>query len=85
VAEAGVSDGLEVGNVAHCIRTRTAVPASAIVAATVFCSLELAEIRQASFQTLMDFTDPVIRGVSVFHCHPINHEDKGMMARILFE
>ena len=34
---------------------------------------------------IMDFTDPVIRGMSVFHCHLLNHEDKGMMAKILFE
>jgi FtsP/CotA-like multicopper oxidase with cupredoxin domain len=33
---------------------------------------------------VMDFTDPVIRGMSVFHCHLLNHEDKGMMAKILF-
>lgn len=34
---------------------------------------------------IVDFTNPVIRGVSVFHCHLLNHEDKGMMAKILFE
>jgi len=34
---------------------------------------------------VMDFTDPVIRGMSVFHCHLLNHADKGMMAKILFE
>ena len=34
---------------------------------------------------VMDFTDPVIRGMSVFHCHLLNHEDKGMMAKILFQ
>jgi suppressor of ftsI len=34
---------------------------------------------------IMDFTDPIIRGMSVFHCHLLNHEDKGMMAKILFE
>jgi suppressor of ftsI len=34
---------------------------------------------------IMDFTDPVIRGVSVFHCHLLSHEDKGMMAKILFK
>jgi suppressor of ftsI len=34
---------------------------------------------------VMDFTDPVIRGVSVFHCHLLSHEDKGMMAKIVFE
>jgi suppressor of ftsI len=34
---------------------------------------------------IMDFTNPVIRGMSVFHCHLLNHEDKGMMAKILFK
>lgn len=32
---------------------------------------------------VMDFTDPVIRGVSLFHCHLLSHEAKWMMARIL--
>jgi len=27
----------------------------------------------------------IIRGMSVFHCHLLSHEDKGMMAKILFE
>jgi len=27
----------------------------------------------------------VIRGMSLFHCHLLNHEDKGMMAKIVFE
>jgi suppressor of ftsI len=34
---------------------------------------------------IMDFTDPVIRGMSLFHCHLLSHEDKGMMAKILFQ
>lgn len=34
---------------------------------------------------VMDFTDPIIRGMSLFHCHLLNHEDKGMMAKILFQ
>jgi suppressor of ftsI len=38
-----------------------------------------------SVDLIMDFTDPIIRGVSVFHCHLLSHEDKGMMAKILFE
>src|SRR5712672_1846119 len=38
-----------------------------------------------SVDVIMDFTDPVIRGMSVFHCHLLNHEDKGMMAKVLFE
>jgi FtsP/CotA-like multicopper oxidase with cupredoxin domain len=38
-----------------------------------------------SVDLIMDFTDPVIRGMSVFHCQLLNQEDKGMMAGILFE
>jgi len=38
-----------------------------------------------SVDLIMDFSDPIIRGMSVFHCHLLNHEDKGMMAKILFE
>ena len=34
---------------------------------------------------MMDFTDPIIKGMSVFHCHLLKHEDKGMMAKILFQ
>ena len=34
---------------------------------------------------VMDFTDPIIRGMSLFHCHLLKHEDKGMMAKILFQ
>jgi len=34
---------------------------------------------------ILDFTDPVIKGMAVFHCHLLNHEDKGMMAKILFK
>jgi suppressor of ftsI len=33
---------------------------------------------------VMDFTDPIIRGMSLFHCHLLKHEDKGMMAKVLF-
>jgi FtsP/CotA-like multicopper oxidase with cupredoxin domain len=32
---------------------------------------------------VIDFTNPVIKGMSLFHCHLLNHEDKGMMAKIL--
>jgi suppressor of ftsI len=38
-----------------------------------------------SVDVVMDFTNPIIKGMSVFHCHLLNHEDKGMMAKILFE
>jgi FtsP/CotA-like multicopper oxidase with cupredoxin domain len=34
---------------------------------------------------ILDFTEPVIKGMAVFHCHLLNHEDKGMMAKILFK
>jgi FtsP/CotA-like multicopper oxidase with cupredoxin domain len=38
-----------------------------------------------SADVILDLTDPVIKGMSVFHCHLLNHEDKGMMAKILFK
>lgn len=31
---------------------------------------------------LMDFRDPIIRGTFMFHCHILDHEDAGMMAKI---
>jgi len=34
---------------------------------------------------ILDFTNPIIKGMSVFHCHLLNHEDKGMMAKILIK
>lgn len=40
---------------------------------------------EGTIDTVMDFTNPVIRGVAVFHCHILSHEDKGMMAKILFK
>jgi len=39
----------------------------------------------SSVDLVMDFTDPIIRGMSLFHCHLLSHEDKGMMAKILFQ
>jgi suppressor of ftsI len=38
-----------------------------------------------SVDVILDFTDPIIKGMSLFHCHLLNHEDKGMMAKILFK
>jgi len=38
-----------------------------------------------SVDVILDFTNAVIKGMSVFHCHLLNHEDKGMMAKILFQ
>jgi suppressor of ftsI len=35
-----------------------------------------------SLVLLMDFRDPIIRGEFVFHCHILDHEDRGMMAKI---
>jgi suppressor of ftsI len=39
---------------------------------------------RGSVDLVMDFTDPIIRGTSLFHCHLLNHEDKGMMAKVSF-
>ncbi len=35
-----------------------------------------------SLVLLMDFRDPIIRGEFLFHCHILDHEDQGMMAKI---
>ena len=40
---------------------------------------------QGNVDLMMDFTDPIIRGISLFHCHLLSHEDKGMMAKIPFK
>jgi suppressor of ftsI len=40
---------------------------------------------RGTVDVVMDFTNPLIKGMSLFHCHLLNHEDKGMMAKILFE
>jgi FtsP/CotA-like multicopper oxidase with cupredoxin domain len=40
---------------------------------------------KATADVVLDATDPVIRGMAVFHCHILNHEDKGMMAKVLFK
>jgi suppressor of ftsI len=40
---------------------------------------------RGSADVILDLTDPVIKGMSVFHCHLLNHEDKGMMAKVLFK
>ena len=38
-----------------------------------------------SVDVILDFTDSVIKGMAVFHCHLLNHEDKGMMAKVLLK
>jgi suppressor of ftsI len=40
---------------------------------------------EGSVDLIMDFTDRSIKGMSLFHCHLLSHEDKGMMAKILFK
>jgi suppressor of ftsI len=38
--------------------------------------------KPGSIKVLVDFRNPVIRGTFVFHCHILDHEDGGMMAKI---
>jgi FtsP/CotA-like multicopper oxidase with cupredoxin domain len=37
-----------------------------------------------TIDVILDARQPVVRGMAVFHCHMIRHEDKGMMAKVLF-
>ena len=36
----------------------------------------------SSLKVMLPFTDPVIVGKFVYHCHAVDHEDKGMMGVI---
>jgi suppressor of ftsI len=38
--------------------------------------------KRGSITLLADFSNPVIRGTFLFHCHILDHEDGGMMAKI---
>jgi len=38
--------------------------------------------RQKFGRSDYEFTDPIIRGTSLFHCHLLKHEDQRMMAKI---
>ena len=33
---------------------------------------------------MMYFTDAIIRGTSLFHCHLLNQDNKEMMAKVVF-
>jgi len=37
---------------------------------------------QGVLKVVIPFTDPVITGCFVYHCHAVDHEDKGMMGVI---
>jgi suppressor of ftsI len=36
----------------------------------------------STLKVVIPFTDPVISGRFVYHCHAVDHEDKGMMGII---
>jgi FtsP/CotA-like multicopper oxidase with cupredoxin domain len=38
--------------------------------------------RASHVKVIVDFRDPRIRGIFFYHCHILDHEDNGMMARI---
>jgi suppressor of ftsI len=40
---------------------------------------------QSTVDLVMDIRSPAIRGLAVLHCHILSHEDKGMMAKVLFQ
>ena len=39
-------------------------------------------VHHGTLKVIIPFTDPVIVGRFVYHCHSVNHEDKGMMGVI---
>ncbi len=40
------------------------------------------QVHPSQTKVLIDFRDPVIRGTFLYHCHILDHEDGGMMAKI---
>ncbi len=40
------------------------------------------QVVPATVKVLIDFRDPTIRGTFLYHCHILDHEDGGMMAKI---
>jgi suppressor of ftsI len=38
--------------------------------------------KPGTVKILIDFRDPLVRGTFVFHCHILDHEDGGMMAKV---
>jgi suppressor of ftsI len=41
--------------------------------------------RPGTVTLLVDFRNPIVRGTFMFHCHILDHEDRGMMATIRVE
>jgi FtsP/CotA-like multicopper oxidase with cupredoxin domain len=39
--------------------------------------------RPGEIKVIIPFTDPEIVGRFVYHCHAVDHEDKGMMGTVL--
>jgi len=40
------------------------------------------QVHPSETKVLIDFRDPIVRGTFVYHCHILDHEDGGMMAKI---
>jgi FtsP/CotA-like multicopper oxidase with cupredoxin domain len=45
--------------------------------------LGYADERPGSIKVIIRFTDPEIIGCFVYHCHAVDHEDKGMMGTVM--
>ena len=58
------------------------VPQPAHWADTVTLPYSHADGTPSVTHVLLDFRDPIIRGTFLFHCHLLEHEDGGMMAKI---
>jgi suppressor of ftsI len=41
------------------------------------------DVRPSEIKVIIPFTDPEIVGKFVYHCHAVDHEDKGMMGTVL--
>jgi suppressor of ftsI len=49
---------------------------------TITLPIQHADGTPSATHVLIDFRDPLVRGTFLFHCHLLEHEDGGMMAKV---
>jgi suppressor of ftsI len=65
-----------------CRDLRNGVPRHSDSLRDTFSIPPASDLEPSSLRILIPFTDPVILGKFVYHCHAVDHEDKGMMGII---
>ena len=72
-------------NCTSSLRMSTALPQPPLWRDTLNLPIAHADGTPSVSHVLLDFRDPIIRGTFLFHCHLLEHEDGGMMAKIVVQ